>query len=55
MAKSQTSGLKGNPAHKRMGNPVHKACRDRSWARGQARKAARRAAQAQREAANRRA
>lgn len=46
------SGLKGNPASTRMSNPNRKARRARCWARGEKRKAARRAAQAEREAAN---
>lgn len=42
---SSTSGLKGNPASKRIGNVNHKATRARSWARNEKRKEARRAAQ----------
>jgi hypothetical protein len=42
---AQAGGLKGNPAHKRIGNPAAKIKRERSWARGQAKKAARRALQ----------
>jgi hypothetical protein len=51
---SNQNSSKGNPAHKRMSNPAKKAVRQNSWNRCQKRKAARREAQAQREAANRR-
>lgn len=43
---------KGNPAHKRMANPRHAATRAASWKRGEARKAARRAAQEARHQVN---
>lgn len=39
---ANSNGLKGNPASVRMANPVKKATRERSWRRGQERKAARR-------------
>lgn len=51
MAKNESA--KGNPATKRIGNTVHKACRARSWSRGEQRKAARREAQLTCERANR--
>lgn len=44
---------KGNPAGKRMSNPSHAAVRAASWARAQRRSAAHRAAQVEREKANR--
>lgn len=52
MAGRQTGG-KGNPAHKRMMNANLKARRERSWRRGQERKAQRQADQAAREAVSR--
>jgi hypothetical protein len=45
--------IKGNPASHRMSNKSLAAKRERCWARGQKRKAARREAQAARAAANR--
>ena len=45
MAATQQQRTKGNPASKRMGNANLKARRARSWANGEARKAARRDAQ----------
>lgn len=51
MANAQSS--KGNPASTRMSRKTKTACRARSWANGQARKAANRAAQNAREQANR--
>lgn len=50
MAKNESA--KGNPATKRIGNVVHKACRARSWAKGEACKKVRREAQTARERAN---
>jgi hypothetical protein len=44
---------KGNPASKRMTNPVRKTRRERCWRNGQKRKAERVKAQQEREAANR--
>lgn len=49
---TKASGVKGNPASKRMSNANLKARRARSWLAGQRRKAARVKAQKQREAAN---
>lgn len=43
---SGQQSAKGNPATKRMGNPKRKERRARSWAAGQKRKEARRAAEA---------
>jgi len=53
MASGRSSGGKGNPAHKRMGNTALKARRQASWRRGKIRKGARQDAQREREAANR--
>lgn len=50
---SNQSSNKGNPASKRMSNPNKKACRSRSWARGQKRKKQRVEAQEKREMDNR--
>lgn len=47
------SKAKGSPKLRRMGKEALKVRRSMSWRRGQARKAARREAQAAREAANR--
>jgi hypothetical protein len=49
---SRQTGSKGNPAHKRMMNAALKSRRERSYRRGQERKAARRAEQARREVIN---